>query len=98
LTADEAFALAQRFEFNCTQRAASWLSMIEIELSDIGRQCLQRWVPAIEQLEKEVLALIKERNDKQIKINRQFSIEVARDKMNKRYQKVFADNIQLKKA
>jgi DDE superfamily endonuclease len=97
LPADEAFALAQRFEFNYTPKAASWLNMIEIEFSAIARQCLHRRIPTIEQLEKEVLALIKERSDKQIKIDWQFSIEVARDKMNRHYQKVFADNIQLKK-
>jgi hypothetical protein len=55
--------------------------MIEIELSAITRQCLQRRIPTIEQLEKEVLALIRKRSDKQIKIDWQFSIEAARDKM-----------------
>jgi hypothetical protein len=35
--------------------------------------------------------------DKQIKIDWQFSIEAARDKMNKQCQKVFAGNMQLKK-
>jgi len=97
LPADEAFALAQRFEFYYTPKAASWLNMIEIEFSAIARQCLHRRIPTIEQLEKEVLALIKERSDKQIKIDWQFSIEAARDKMNRHYQKVFGDNIQLKK-
>ena len=71
--------------------------MIEIEFSALARQCLNRRIPAIEQLEEEVLALIKERSDKQIKINWQFSIEAARDKMNSHYQRVFADNVKLKK-
>lgn len=96
LPADEAFALAQRFEFYYTPKAASWLNMIEIEFSALARQCLNRRIPTIEQLEKEVLALSKERHDKKIKINWQFSIEVARDKMNTRYQAVLADNVKLK--
>ena len=33
LPADEAFALAQRFEFYFTPKSASWLNMIEIEFS-----------------------------------------------------------------
>lgn len=97
LPADEAFDLAQRFEFIYTPKSASWLNMIEIEFSAIARQCLNRRIPTIEQLETEVLAIVKERNDKKIKINWQFSIEVARDKMNRHYQAVLADNLKLKK-
>jgi hypothetical protein len=37
LPADEAFALAQRFEFYYTPKAASWLNMIEIEFSALAR-------------------------------------------------------------
>lgn len=69
LPAAEAFALAQRFEFHYTPKSGSWLNMIEIEFSAVARQCLNRRIPAIEQLEKEVLALLKERHNKRIKIN-----------------------------
>lgn len=96
LPAAEAFALAERFEFNYTPKSASWLNMIEIEFSVISRQCLERRIPTIEQLEKEVLALVKERADKKIKINWQFSIEAARTKLNKHYQRVNSDNIKYK--
>lgn len=92
LPASEAFALAQRFEFNYTPKGASWLNMIEIEFSAVARQCLDRRIPNIGQLENEVLAFIKERSDKEIKIYWQFSIEAARNKMNTHYRRVFADN------
>jgi hypothetical protein len=46
----------------------------------------------------DAVALIKERNDKQVKIDWQFSVEAARDKMNKHYQKVFAGNSKYQKA
>ena len=85
LPADEAFALAQRFEFWYTPKAASWLNMIEIEFSALTRQCLQRRLPTLEKLETEVLALIAKRRDKHLKINWQFSIDVCREKLNKRY-------------
>lgn len=97
LPAAEAFALAQRFEFHYTPKSASWLNMIEIEFSAVVRECLKRRIPTIEQLEKEVLALVKERAKKKIKINWQFSIESARTKLNRHYQQVFADNSQYKK-
>jgi hypothetical protein len=51
--AAEAFALAQRFEFYYTPKSASWLNMIECEFSAIERECLDRRIPTIEQLEKE---------------------------------------------
>jgi hypothetical protein len=91
-SAAEAFALAQRFEFYYTPTSASWSNMIECELSALARLCLNRRIPTIERLKKEVLALIKERSEKKIKIDWQFSIGDARSKMNKHYRGVFADN------
>ena len=96
LPAAEAFALAQRFDFNYTPKSASWLNMIEIEFSALSRQCLDRRIPTIEQLEKEVLVVVKERTEKKIKINWQFSIETARTKLNKHYQRVNPDNAKYK--
>jgi len=83
LPADEAFALAQRFEFIYTPKGASWLNMIEIEFSALARLCLNRRIPTIEQLEKEIMALIADRNHKRIKINWQFTIDHARTKLNR---------------
>jgi hypothetical protein len=40
LPADEAKALAERFEFHYTPKSASWLNMIEIEFSALSKQCL----------------------------------------------------------
>lgn len=90
--AEEAFRLAQKFQFIHTPKSASWLNMIEIEFSAISRLCLDRRIPSKEQLEKEVLALIKERSEKAIKINWQFSVETAREKLNRHYQSVNEKN------
>ena len=57
LTAEEAFALAQRFEFHYTPKSASWLNMIEIEFSALARGCLHQRVLTQAQLEQEVLAV-----------------------------------------
>jgi hypothetical protein len=96
LPADEAFALAQRFDFFFTPKSASWLNMIEIEFSALARLCLNRRIPTMEKLESEVMAIIAERQQKQIKINWQFSIERCRDKLNARYSVVNVANSKFK--
>ena len=90
--ADVAFRLAQLFEFYHTPKKASWLNMIEIEFSAISRLCLDRRIPSQEQLEREVLAIVKEQTEKQIKIDWQFSVEKARKKLNRHYETVNSDN------
>jgi hypothetical protein len=92
LPADEAFELAQRFEFYYTPKSASWLNIIEIEFSALARQCLNRRIPTQDMVEKEILTLVKERNDKKIKVEWQFSIQKARTKLNRHYKKVNVEN------
>ncbi len=95
-SAEEAFALSQRFEFYYTPKSASWLNMIEIEFSALSKQCLNRRIATKEQLTKEVLAIVKEREEKRIKIIWQFSIETARTKLNRHYEAVQAENVKYK--
>jgi hypothetical protein len=97
LPADEALALAERFEFYYTPKSASWLNMIEIEFSALSRQCLNRRIPTIEKLEQEILTLVAERTEQKIKIDWQFSIQSAREKLNSHYVKVQSANKKFKK-
>jgi transposase len=90
--AEEAKRLSDKFEFIYTPPKASWLNMIEIEFSAVSRLCLDRRIPSKEELEKEVLAIVKERSEKGVKINWQFSIETARTKLNRHYEKVNLEN------
>jgi len=92
-TAEEAFALGQRFEFYYTPKKASWLNMQEIEFSAIARQCLHRRIASKAELAREVTAIVKERAEKAIKIEWQFSIASARTKLNRHYEQVQAANI-----
>jgi hypothetical protein len=96
LPADEAFALAERFEFYFTPKSASWLNMIEIEFSALSRQCLNRRIPTIQKLEQEILTLVAERTAQQIQIDWQFSIQSARSKLNSHYTTVHDDNKKFK--
>lgn len=95
--AEEAFALSQRFEFYQTPKKGSWLNMIEIEFSALARQCLSRRIATKAELEREVLALVKEREAKAIKIEWQFSVASARTKLNRHYEAVQAENVQYKR-
>ncbi len=85
---EEAFSLSQRFEFHFTPKSASWLNMIEIEFSALSRQCLNRRIPNQQKLEREVLTLVQEREDRGIKINWQFSIQKARTVFDSHYQRL----------
>jgi hypothetical protein len=98
MPADEALALAERFEFCFTPKSASWLKMIEIEFSALSRLCLNRRIPTLAQLEREILALVADRNSANIKINWQFSIQSARTKLNSHYSTVQADNKKFQKS
>jgi len=88
----DAFALAQRFEMHYTPKKGSWLNMAELELSALSRICLSRRIKAIEQLDREVQAIVKERNELRIKVEWQFSISQAREKLGRHYEKVKSKN------
>lgn len=94
--AEEAARLTDRFEFIYTPKSGSWLNMIEIEFSALSRQCLNRRIASIGELSNEVIAYFKERSEKGIKINWQFSCETARQKLNRRYSQVNKLNLKFK--
>jgi hypothetical protein len=96
LPADEAQALAGRFEFYYTPKSASWLNMIEIEFSALTRLCLDRRIPTQGQLEREILSFVAQRKADQVKITWQFSVKSARSKLNSHYVKVLSDNLKFK--
>lgn len=90
LSPEKAYALMKRFEFHFTPKKGSWLNMAELELSALSRQCLARRIPDIEVLSRELKAVVKERNKLKIKVKWQFTVEKAREKLNRHYKKVVA--------
>jgi hypothetical protein len=88
----DAFALAQRFEMHYTPKKGSWLNMAELELSALSRICLSRRIASIKELDGEVQAIVKERNELQIKVEWQFSISQAREKLSRHYENVKSKN------
>lgn len=88
LAPEQAFILGQRFHWVYTPTHASWLNLVELEFSALARQCLNRRIASQTLLEKEVLAWAKARNKKRVKVTWQFSIETARTKLQRHYQRV----------
>ncbi len=88
LPPQEAFTLAQHFEMHYTPKKGSWLNMAELELSALSRICLSRRIPSIEEVDREIQSLVKERNKLAIKVEWQFSIANAREKLSRHYEKV----------
>ena len=88
LPAAEAFELAQQFEMHYTPKKGSWLNMAELELSALSRMGLSRRIAAMEELDREMQALVKERTELKIKVEWQFSIAQARAKLGRHYEKV----------
>lgn len=81
----EAKRLSDRFEFIYTPKHGSWLNMAEIELNVLSGQCLNRHIDDTKKLKKEIDAWQKMRNNKNVKINWQFTTKDARIKLRKLY-------------
>lgn len=64
--------------------------MAELELSAISRQCLARRISDSETLSREMKMVVKERNEMDVKVKRQFTIENAGEKLNRHYENVIA--------
>ena len=83
--AEKARAIAERLEWHHTPKHGSWLNMAEIELSVLSRQCLGRRVESMEEMDKQVQAWRDERNDREVKVNWQYTTADARVKLRKLY-------------
>lgn len=88
LPPNQAYALMKRFEFHYTPKKGSWLNMAELELSALSRQCLTRRISDIETLSRELEMIVKERNELEVKVKWQFTIENAREKLNRHYENI----------
>lgn len=71
--------LQKRICFHYTPKHASWLNMAEIELSILGRQCLNRRIPTQSMLNKEITSWQTLRNANQAKITWKFTTKDARN-------------------
>ena len=82
---EEARRLARRLEIHYTPKHGSWLNVAEIELSALNSQCLNRRIPDIDLMRKEVAAWEFDRNNRAATINWRFTTEDARIKLKRIY-------------
>jgi hypothetical protein len=81
----EARRLAQRLEIHYTPKHGSWLNVAEIELSVLKRQCFQERIANLKIMQEEIVAWETNRNNKQAKVNWQFTTAEARIKLKRLY-------------
>lgn len=82
---EEAKRLWDRFDFVFTPKHGSWLNMAEIELHVLNGQCLNRHISTMNKIKQEVEEWQIQRNNKNSKINWQFTNKEARVKLKKLY-------------
>lgn len=92
LPAEQAFSLAQAFEMHYTPKKGSWLNMAELEQSALSRICLARRIGTIKELDREVQAIVKERNELKVRVEWQFSITQAREKLSRHHENAKSKN------
>lgn len=85
---EEARRLAKRLEIHYTPKHGSWLNIAEIELSALTQQCLNRRMPDIETLRKEITAWEQKRNNQQKGVDWQFTTDDARIKLKRLYPQI----------
>ena len=83
--ASEARRLAERLEIHYTPKHGSWLNIAEIELSVLSKQCLDRRIPAIQDLKSDIEAWEGDRNEATKGVDWQFTIDDARVKLRRLY-------------
>jgi hypothetical protein len=81
----EAKRLADKLQIHYTPKHGSWLTIAEIELSALGRQCLDRRVPDFATLAREVAAWQDQRNIAGGKVDWRFTTEDARIRLKRLY-------------
>ncbi len=82
---DEARRIAHKLEIHYTPKHGSWLNVAECELSILSRQCLDRRIPDVPSLNREIAAWTAERNHEAKPLDWRFTIESARHKMRRLY-------------
>lgn len=84
----EAKRIADKIILEYTPKHGSWLNMAELEFSVLSRQCLNRRIPDQESLIKEIKAWEKDRNEKTVVTDWQFTVNDARIKLKNLYPKI----------
>jgi len=83
--AAEAERIADKLEIHYTPKHGSWLDVAECELSVLSRQCLDRRIPDVASLKREVATWTSDRNNTAAPLDWRFTIGDARIKIRRLY-------------
>jgi hypothetical protein len=86
---ETAHELKNKFEYHYTPKKASWLNIVEIELSIIAKQCLDRRIPSMAALAREVKSFSCKRNRARAAVQWRFTTAKARVKLKGRYAEAY---------
>jgi len=75
----------RRLAFHYTPKLAGWVNMVEIELSTLSRQCLNRRIADKGTLQAEIQAWQAERNRSKATVHWRFTNSIARQRFRSRY-------------
>jgi transposase len=81
----EARRIIRKLQFHYTPKHGSWLNMAEIEISVLGRQCLNRRIDSRQRLQAEILKWETDRNREGTRTNWRFTVSDARVKLHRLY-------------
>ena len=82
---EEARRILRKLEFHYTPKHGSWLNMAEIEISVMGRQCLNRRIDSAPAVQAAIRTWQATRNDQGAQIQWRFTVSDARKKMHRIY-------------
>jgi hypothetical protein len=82
---EQARQIARKLELHYTPKHGSWLNMVEIELSVLAGQCLDRRLPTQEDVARETAAWAAARNATRRTIDWRFTTDGARAKLGHHY-------------
>jgi transposase len=82
---EDARRLTRKLEFHHTPKHGSWLNMVEIELSILARQCLDRRLTDLTTVHREVAAWTRLRNQAHATVDWRFRTSDARTKLRRLY-------------
>lgn len=84
----QARLLSDKLVFHYTPKHGSWLNAAEIDFSALARQCLNRRIGSLEELERQVIFWVSERNQRAVKVHWSFTVVTAEDKLKRWYEQV----------
>jgi DDE superfamily endonuclease len=83
--AAEAHRILQRLDFHYTPKHGSWLNMVEIELSVLMTQCLERRLADVSSVQHEIAEWERHRNEAKATVQWRFTTDKARTKLPRLY-------------